>query len=42
MNAQALADLKELITYSQKLWVIFQTKFSCRGKLQLKLVGARL
>jgi hypothetical protein len=25
MNAQALADLKgELITYSQKLWVIFQ------------------
>jgi hypothetical protein len=34
---KALADLKgELITYSQKLWVIFQTKFSCRGKLQLK------
>jgi ATP-dependent exoDNAse (exonuclease V) alpha subunit len=42
MNAQALADLKgELITYSQKLWVIFQTKFSCRGKLQLKL-GAQV
>jgi hypothetical protein len=41
MNAQALADLKgELITYSQKLWVIFQTKFSCRG-LQLK-VGAQV
>jgi hypothetical protein len=23
----------ELITYSLKLWVIFQTKYSCRGKV---------
>jgi hypothetical protein len=33
MNAQALADLKgELITYSQKLWVIFQN-FSLSRKV---------
>jgi hypothetical protein len=38
---KALADLKgELITYSQKLW-IFQTKYSCRGKVTAK-VGAQV
>jgi hypothetical protein len=40
MNAQALADLRELITYSE-IVVIFQTNISCRGKVTAK-VGAQV